>query len=108
MHEQAEFFNKTLLNIFNNFIPTKFSSCDDKDPPWMNDEIKTLIRRKKWLFQCQRKFDKLDYASLNSVTQDISNTVNSAKLKYHECLAFKLNYSKTAPQNLLESTRNIC
>ena len=33
---------------------------------------------------------------MNSVTQDISNTVNSSKPKYHECLAFKLNDPKTA------------
>ena len=30
--------------------------------------------------------------------QDISNAVNSSKLKCHECLAFKLNDPKTAPK----------
>ena len=96
MHEHLELFNKTLLNIFHNFIPNKIILCDDKDPPWMNDEIKKLIKRKNWLFQCQRKSGKLDYASLNSITQDILNVVNSSKLKYHECLALKLNDPKTA------------
>ena len=41
----------------------------------------------------------LEYASLNSITQDISNAVNSLKLKYHDRLAFKLNDPKTAPEN---------
>ena len=54
VHEQVELFNKTLLNIFHNFVPDKIILCDDKDPPWMNDEIKNLIKRKNWLFQCQR------------------------------------------------------
>ena len=98
MHEQVEFFNKTLLNIFHNLIPNKIILCDDKDPPWMNDEIKNLIKRKNWLFQCQRKSGNLDYASLNSITQDISNAVNSSKLKYHERLALNLNDPKTAPK----------
>ena len=40
VHEQDELFNKTLLNIFHNFIPNKIIVCDDRDPPWMNDEIK--------------------------------------------------------------------
>ena len=40
VHEQVELFNKTLLNIFHNFIPNKIIVCDDRDPPWMNDEIK--------------------------------------------------------------------
>ena len=64
----------------------------------MNDEIKNLIKRKNWLFQCQRKSANLDYASLNSITQDISNAVNSSKLKYHERLAFKLSDPKTTPK----------
>ena len=98
MHEQVELFNKTLLNIFHNFIPNKIILCDDKDPPWMNDKIKNLIKRKNWLFQCQRKSGNLDYASLNSITQDISNAVNSSKLKYHERLALNLNDPKTAPK----------
>ena len=98
VHEQAELFDKTLLNIFHNFIPNKISLRNDKDRPWMNDEIKTLIKRKNQLFQCQRKSGNLDYASLDSITQDISNTVNSSKLKYHQRLAFKLNDPKTAPK----------
>ena len=51
VHEQVELFNKTLLNIFHNFIPNKIILCDDRDPPWMNDEIKKMIKRKNWLFQ---------------------------------------------------------
>ena len=50
VHEQVELFNKTLLNIFHNFIPNKIILCDDKDPPWINGEIKNLIKRKNWLF----------------------------------------------------------
>ena len=79
VHEQVELFNKMLLNIFQNFIPNKIILCDDKDPPWMNEEIKNFIKRKNWLFQCQRKSGNLDYPSFNSVTQDISNIVNSSK-----------------------------
>ena len=59
-HEQVEFFINMLLNIFHYFIRNKIVLCDDKDPPWMNDEIKKLIKRKNWLFQCQRKSGNLD------------------------------------------------
>ena len=98
VYEQVELFNKTLLNIFYNFILNKIILCDDKDPPWMNDETKTLIKRKNRLFQRQRKSGNLDHASLNSVTQDLSNPVNSSKLKYHERLALRLHNPKTAPK----------
>ena len=60
--------------------------------------FKNWIKRKNWLCQCQKKSDNLYYASLNSITQDISNSVNPSKLKYHERLAFKLNDPKTAPK----------
>ena len=33
VHQQVEIFNKTLLNIFHNYIPNKFILCGDKDPP---------------------------------------------------------------------------
>ena len=57
-----------------------------------------------------KKSGNLDYASLKSITQAISNAVNSSKLKYHECFALKLNNPKAAsiPKNPLESTKNIC
>ena len=71
VQKQVELFNKTLLNIFHNFIPCKIILGDDKDPAWMTDKIKNLIKRKNWLFQCQRKSGNLNYTSLNSIGQDI-------------------------------------
>ena len=56
----------------------------------MNDQIKKLIKKKNWRFQCQRNSGNHEYTSLNSITQDITNVGNSSKLKYHECLALKL------------------
>ena len=32
--------------FFTNFIPNRIILSDDKTPPWMNDEIKTLINPK--------------------------------------------------------------
>ena len=55
VHEQVGLFNKTLLNIFPNFIPNKIILCDDKDPPWMNDEIKKLIKRKRLAILVSKK-----------------------------------------------------
>ena len=52
-------------------------------------------QEENWLFQCQRKSGNLDYAGLNSIIQDISNAVNSSKLKYHERLTLNLNDPKT-------------
>ena len=67
-----------------------------------------MIKRKKWIFQSQRKSDNLGSAILNSLTQDISNAITSSKLKYHEHLVNKGNDPKTDPKNLLKNTENIC
>ena len=94
----VETVDEILLNIFHNYIPNKFILCDEKDSPWRNEEIKSLIDRKNSLCQRQRKFHSIDYTSLNAVTIDISNAISSSKLKYHERLANKLNDPKTAPK----------
>ena len=39
---------------------------------------------------------------MSSITQDISNAVNSSRLKYHERLALKLNEPKTVPKTYRE------
>ena len=71
VHEQIELFNK----IPKHFIPNKIIVDDDRDPPWMNNEITKIIKRKSWLFQSQRKSCNLDFAILNSLTQDISHAI---------------------------------
>ena len=46
VHEQVHFFNKTIPNIFHNYIPNKTILCNDKDPPWFNDEIRKILTKK--------------------------------------------------------------
>ena len=64
--------------------------------------MKKLIKKQNWLFQCQRKSGTLDYASLNSIIQDISNAVNWSKSRYYECPAMERNDPKTTPKTYLK------
>ena len=66
-------------------------------------KLKILSRGKIGYFSVKESL-----ATLTMDIQDISNAVNSSKLKCHERLAFKLNDPRTAPKNLLEDTKNIC
>ena len=54
INEQVNLFNQTILNIFHNFISNKIILCDDRDPSWMNERIKRLIKKKKAIFQKQK------------------------------------------------------
>ena len=47
VEEKVYFITKTLLNIIQNFIPHETITCDDRHPPWVNKEIKTLIMIQK-------------------------------------------------------------
>ena len=38
------------MNIFSNFIPNKCITFNARDPPWMNDFIKTKIKFKNQLY----------------------------------------------------------
>ena len=43
VHQQVNMFNKTIIDIFSNFIPNKRVTFDDKDPPWMTEKEKEKI-----------------------------------------------------------------
>ena len=43
-------FNQTIISIPCNFIPHEMALFDERDPPWMNKEIKKLIHEKKNIF----------------------------------------------------------
>ena len=34
------------MNIFENFIPHEAITCNERNPPWMNKQIKTRIANK--------------------------------------------------------------
>ena len=44
IHEIVDLFNKTIKNILLNYIPHEKITCDDRDPPWINNKIKQLIQ----------------------------------------------------------------
>ena len=67
MNKQVSVFNETIMNVFENFIPHETVTCNDRDPPWMNKQIKTLIAEKNALYKRLKRrmlksklLDKLD------------------------------------------------
>ena len=43
--------NETKLNVFQNYVPRKYLTIDDKDPVWMNETIKSKIKIKNKIFK---------------------------------------------------------
>ena len=42
--EKVDFLNKTLLNIFRNYIADKKIKFEYQQPPWIRDKIKTSLK----------------------------------------------------------------
>ena len=47
VNEKVAIFNRTILNILNNFIPHETIVCNDRNPPWFNVKIRLLIKKKR-------------------------------------------------------------
>ena len=43
--------DETILNIFRNYVPTKYITIDDKDPVWMNETVKSKIKAKNAFYK---------------------------------------------------------
>ena len=59
-------FNKTIENIFSNFIPHETVTCHDRDPPWINNNIKQLIQVKNNTYRIYILNDKNPQISSNT------------------------------------------
>ena len=51
INEQVIALNETILNVFRNYVSNKYITIDDKDPVWMNENIKSKIKTKNLLFK---------------------------------------------------------
>ena len=48
-HEQVAIFNDIVMNTLSHYIPNKYVTIDDRDPPWMTEKIKNKINLKRSL-----------------------------------------------------------
>ena len=92
VHEQVVIFNQTLINIFSNYVPNKFITVDDKDPPWMNEYINKKILDKKiacTFFNTNKNYDS--YLKLQTISKELSEMILERTNDYHRQLSDKLN-----------------
>ena len=90
VHEQVSIFNTTLMNIFSNYIPSKYITVDDKDPPWMMGAIKNKINLKKSLSRSK------NVIGLQNLAIEISELISIRKEEYYNNLLKKRNDPNTS------------
>ena len=80
----GDLINKTLLNIFRNYIPNKKCKCDYRQPPWMTNSIKKSLKERSKLTKCYYKNGqkKSDYEKLLEKSSDCTKEILEAKNNY--------------------------
>ena len=58
VHQQVNLLNDIILNVFTNFVPNNVITCDDRDPPWINDNIKNKIKWKNNMYKNYKRNSK--------------------------------------------------
>ena len=78
VHEQVHFFNKTILNIFHNYIPNKTILCNYKDQPWINNEIRNIQTKENEIFKqyIGNGKSQIDYEGLQPISNSLTETIS--------------------------------
>ena len=92
--------NDTLFNIFSNFVRSKVITVDDRDPSWINAEIKCKIKSKNKTFQQYLKNGRkiTDFEIADKEAAKLSEMTQNWKEKYFYDLSLKLNNPQTSPR----------
>ena len=93
INEQVSILNETILNVFSNYVPNKYITIDDKDPPWMNETVQLKIKEKDTMYNKYIKNGRLesDFVLLETLIIELNELTDTTKTLYYENLGKKLN-----------------
>ena len=93
INAQVAAFNETILNVFQNYVPNKYITIDDKDPVSMNENIKTKIKEKNTF--CHKYIEngrlESDFILLEKLITELNDLIFSTNTMYYKNLAKNLN-----------------
>ena len=95
--KKVSIFNETILNVLSNYNPHETLICDDKDPPWFNSRIKSLLQDKNKLYKGFQRSNTIAQLlnKLNHLQEQLNFLINKSKQNYYARITKKLtNVSK--------------
>ena len=83
--QKVNLLNDIILNVFANFVPNKVITCDDRDPPGINNNIKNKITWKNSMYKNYKRNDKKteDYELLAKAVCKVSQLTEKIKDDYY-------------------------
>ena len=81
INEPVISFNDTILNIFKNYVPNKYTNINHKYPVWMNDSIKAKIKIKHLIFKqyMQNQRFESDFGLLKALVNELNELISLTK-----------------------------
>ena len=94
-------FNKTTKNIIRNYIPHETITCDDKDPLWINKDIKEQIHDKNQAYKSyhQNKTNIFFVHQFGLLQLKLNSLIEKSKCNYYIRLSKKLSDLTTSPKS---------
>ena len=101
VHQKVNLLNDIILSVFANFVPNKVITCDDRDPPWINDNIKNKIKWKNSMYKNYKRngIKTEDYELLKKAVSDVSQLIVKSKDEYYYRLGKRLNDPNTSAKS---------
>ena len=85
-------FNKTIKNILSNYIPHETVTSDDRDPPWINKNVKLLILEKNEMYKkyLNENKDPRIFDKVKCIQNKLDSIIEINKQKCYSRLSKKL------------------
>ena len=92
------YFTETLINVIHNFIPHERFVFDDRDPRWINSEIKKLINGKNLVYKsyCCFNGDVLLFEKFKFLQYQLNVLIENSKQTHYFKSSSKLANSATS------------
>ena len=84
--EMTNQFTISIMDLMHRFIPNQSVKCDDRDPPWINPKLKTVIIIKIEIEECLHPWMKEDQA-VRPLTSMSLNILVGLTLKLIPCVS---------------------
>ena len=94
VNEYARNFTNSLLNMAEKCIPSKTITVRPQDLPWMNNNLRKLMRKRNRLFKKYKKDKSIEtYNKFKQIRNEVTSLLRKSKKLYINSLATKLKSS---------------
>ena len=101
VNNKVHMFNKTIINRISSYITHETIICNDRDPPWINKDIKQLILDKNHAYKSYIRNDKSlqFFNQFQFLPTRLSSLIKESKSQYYTRSSQKLLDPKTSQKS---------